>query len=121
MSGISLFLMTCAAGAFAATASPPGFSDGGRGGSHTTEATTAIPSGGSGTYTYSWAIALGATYPITVTSPTSATTTFHVSGVAPEDTATGTAICTITDTVTSETAQVSVSIEYVRSAGSQFA
>lgn len=114
--GAMALLLAGAGAVLAATASPPAVADGGRGGHHTTDPVTAIPSGGSGAYTYSWAI-VASTYATVVDSPLAATTTFSITGVAMDDTATATAVCTITDSVTLATAQVSVPIEYSRYAG----
>src|SRR5690349_13587182 len=62
---------------------------------------TAIPSGGSGSYSFAWTVvAPDAVYPLTINSPAAATTDFNFDPVEPGDIASATVRCTVTDTVT---------------------
>jgi len=96
--------------AMLASASPATLYDTGDTGTITSGSTTVTPSGGTAPYTYSWAFQDGDI--LTVTSPTSATTTFSTSGVAEGDFRAAVYRCTVTDstTPTALTATVDVSI-----------
>lgn len=61
----------------------------------TSDLATASPSGGLGPYSYSWAYVSGDT--VTITSPSSAATTFSREMVWPKQIATATVRCTCTD------------------------
>jgi hypothetical protein len=116
MSGIALLLMAASAdtGAeFSPTASPPQLHSGGTTNSHTTAATNAIVSGGSGSYSYAWTIPESDGASFAANSPTSPTTTFAITSIAAGVLATATALCTVTDTITLETASVEVGIRHV--------
>jgi hypothetical protein len=70
---------------------------------------SALPSGGSGGYTYSWAMVSGGTN-IGINSPSSQSTTFSLQGTVSQGTTyTGTAQCTVQDS-SGHTATVNVSI-----------
>lgn len=114
MSGIALILLaagaTTAAG-LSVTASPPALNSGSTHDPHVTAPTTAVPTGGSGTYTYLWTLAVDPG-DITITSPTAATTVFSIDTNIGE-TVDATARCTVTDGVTMATAFVDVPIHHV--------
>jgi hypothetical protein len=73
--------------------------------SQTTASTSVATSGGTGLYTYAWTWLIGGSG-ITITSPSSANTTFSASGLTWGTTLTGFALCTVTDTVSSLTTTI---------------
>ncbi len=76
------------------------------------EAVTATPSGGSGSFTYNWALVSGSSA-VTAVSPSSATTSFRSTGVSTSRTAVFR--CTVSDGITSATTNdVNVTLEYER-------
>ena len=78
----------------------------------TTGATTVTASGGGGSYTYRWTWQSGGGS-ISINSPNSSSTNFTGSGLSPNQTATGTALCTVTDQYgQTATTTCSVSITY---------
>ena len=99
--------VAAAGGGLLASASPASVNKSGTGVT-TTAAVTVTPAGGTGPYTYAWTLKSGAT--LTLSAPTSATTTFsgNLAGSTPELLATYT--CTVTDTFDSSTAAVDVSV-----------
>lgn len=72
----------------------------------TTNAVTISVTGGSGSYTYSYAFPGGLGW--SAVSPTSATTQFRSPGLGPGDNSFETAICTVTDTSNSATTTVNI-------------
>jgi len=78
----------------------------------TTGSTTVTPIGGSAPCTYAWVVST-APYPSFAVSPTSATTVFRCSGIASGDDSSGTATCTVTDSLGS-TATALVSLAFSR-------
>lgn len=76
---------------------------------------TALPSGGSGSYSFSWT-KLTNDYPnLVIDTPISASTTFSVSSLPASDTWTDTVRCTVTDTVVpSRTGYINVLINFTR-------
>lgn len=111
MSGVLLLLAAMSAGSLSATASPPALNSGGSVNSFTTAATTAIPAGGSGTYTYAWTLIVDPGG-VTINSATAAATTFGLT-VTAGATIQATARCTVTDSVSGATATVDVPIQHV--------
>lgn len=98
--------------ALSAFASPTSVSasDDDQNGSATTNSTTVTPSGGTGGYTYAWTFASGGSG-ISITSSTSASTTFSATSLTTGETRTGLARCTVTDgAATTFAVDVSVSI-----------
>lgn len=99
--------------AMSASASPTSLYEAGDTGTITSNSTTVTPAGGSSPYTYAWTKVTGDT--LTVTSPTSATTTFSTSGLAEGNFVAATYRCTVTDSTTptalTATADVSVTLE----------
>lgn len=84
--------------AFSASASPTLASGSRLGtGNVTTNSVTVTPSGGTGPYTYAWALVTGDTF--TVNSATSATTTFTISITAAGQDKSATYRCTVTDSL----------------------
>lgn len=86
-------------GSFAGSAAPPfvsGMAD--VGSTASSNATTAVPLGGTGPYTYSWTQTTGDSS-IQIDTPTLATTTFSVQIYSPFDSTSGTYVCTITDSL----------------------
>ena len=83
-------------------------------GTFTTSSTTVTPSGGTSPYTYAWAKVSGDTF--TITSSTSASTTFSTSGLNEGDSISGTYRCTVTDSTggTPLTATADVSVNFWR-------
>lgn len=75
----------------------------------TTPSTTCTASGGTSPYTYHWAMAGG-----TINSPTSATTNFTKS-LSPGGTFTGSAVCTVTDSLGATAASNAVTVNCDRS------
>jgi hypothetical protein len=65
--------------------------------------------GGSGAYTFAWTWASGGTG-ITTNSPSAQSTTWTATGMSRGATLTGIALCTVTDTSTSQTAMATVSV-----------
>lgn len=65
--------------------------------------------GGSGSYTFAWTWQSGGTG-ITTNSPSAQSTTWTASGMSRGTTLTGIALCTVTDTVSSQTAMVTVNV-----------
>jgi hypothetical protein len=87
----------------------------GTAGSETTPAAVASPSGGLAPYTYAWTFSVGGAS-IVITSPTAASTTFSASGLSSAgETRSGTAVCTVTDSL-GQTGTCSVSVSITRSA-----
>lgn len=81
--------------------------------SQTTGTATVSASGGEAPYSYAWEWATGGAG-ISINSPDSAATSFSASGMAPGDTYSGTARCTVTDAYSqTSTASVAVSIACV--------
>jgi hypothetical protein len=110
--GAILLGITAGAGsAFSVTASPPSFAGGSRVASDRTFGPcTAVPVGGSGSYSFAWTVQETNTS-ADFTAPASATTNITLTY---EFDATATAIvrCTVTDTVTSATAYVEVPLSF---------
>lgn len=101
-------------GALAVFASPAFSSSSGPSGG-TCPAVTVFVSGGSGSYTYAWAVtAPSVDGTLHITNPTSRTTPFSFSGLALSATGDATATCTVTDTVTGLTGSVDVAASYSR-------
>lgn len=78
----------------------------------TSASTTCTPSGGVAPYTYSWAFVV--TDPgISITSPSSASTTFKANGMASSEIREATAQCTVTDSAlqTAESEEVTIYFE----------
>lgn len=95
--------------AFASPSSVSG-SDDDQNGSATTNTTTVTPSGGTGGFTYAWTFASGGSG-ISITSSTSASTTFSSTSLTVGEVRSGIARCTVTDgAATTFTVDVSVSI-----------
>ena len=95
------------------TATPPSSAAGGTAAPYATPAVTALPSGGSGSYTYAWVV-VDFSHPIVIASPAAQTTGLKFTGIAPGDIATGTVRCTATDTVSLLTGAVDVPMSYER-------
>lgn len=115
MSGSISIIVAAAAASFAVTASPPFLYSGSTGGSFSTDSTTAIPAGGSGSYTYAWTTVVSdGTHHCTANAPSSATTNFALSGVGIDETLEAVATCLVTDTITAATASVDVEINHTR-------
>jgi len=74
----------------------------------TTGSTTVTPTGGLGPYTFSWAFTSGGTG-ITIVSPGSPVTAFSTTGLGTGSTVSGTATCTVTDSL-SQTTTVAVPV-----------
>jgi hypothetical protein len=73
--------------------------------------TVSIVSGGSGSYTYSWAVTgVSGMDTCSPTNSTSATTAFSCTGVQGVDSGAATGTCTVTDTGNSKVATISVGI-----------
>lgn len=102
--------------ALSAAASPTSVSVTGASGTETTGTCTVIPSGGSGSYRFSWAWLTGGAG-ISINDGTSAATAFNATGLMPGTTLSGTAQCTVTDTVTLDTVQVNCSVAIDRVTG----
>lgn len=81
--------------------------------SQTTGAAAVSLQGGSGSYHYAWTWQSGGAG-ITINSPTAASTSFTASGLASGTGVFGTALCTVTDTVTSLTAHATVAVSIER-------
>ena len=96
-----------------ANVSPSTESSAGLGASQTTGTATVTASSGSGSYTYAWSWASGGSG-ITITSAAAAATTFSASALTQGETVSGVALCTVTDTVTSQTAGVTVAVSLER-------
>lgn len=99
-------LMAAAMGSnkLAVSLNPANATTGGTAGGHV-QAMTALPSGGSGAYSYAWTVVQAdADYPLTINSPAAATTTFDFTDVADGDIAQARVRCTVTDTGTGLTA-----------------
>lgn len=79
--------------------------------SQTTGSTTVTASGGIAPYIYAWGWHTGGPG-ISIVSPTAATTNFSASGMTQPTTRSGTAICTVTDSVGQQT-QVTCSVEII--------
>lgn len=113
-------MMLMAGAAFTAEASPTTVSGNGStavaGGNcnATTGSTTVTPRNGSGSYTYSWAYLSGSS--ATINTPTAASTTFTRNAAAgpssgdPIRNYSGTFRCTVTDTVSGQTATADVTV-----------
>lgn len=89
--------------------SPPGGSYGILYQSSYGEAVTALPSRGTGSYSYSWSIVSGSGY---VTHPSSQTTQVWITGVPQNQTRTVVARCTVSDGVTSASADYSLTLTH---------
>jgi hypothetical protein len=104
---------------FSASASPSSLYTSTGTSSATTSSTTVTPTGGVAPYTYSWALYEGDT--LTVTSPTSASTTFSLTGISEGETYYSTYRCTATDSTSgtplTTTADVLITIERPDSGG----
>lgn len=111
MSGIAAIL-AFGAGTLGVTATPPTSSAGGNTAPFNTPAVTAIPSGGSGSYTYAWTIIIDPGG-LTINSPAAATTNFTYALMGDGDAPLATVRCTVTDTVTAQTQSVDVDVEYI--------
>lgn len=112
MAGIGLLLIP-GTGILAATASPPALNSGASSNSFTTATTTAIPSGGSGSYSYAWSIVAGTGGAgIAATSAATAATAFSLTGISPGELNTATARCVVTDTSTLLTTFADVTIRH---------
>jgi hypothetical protein len=82
----------------------------------TTNAVAVTVTGGTAPYTYAWSWSAGGSG-LSITSPTSASTTFSATGLALHETRTGTAKCIVTDNIGQiQTIFVSVSISETASA-----
>lgn len=113
MSGIALLLIASASVGLSVTATPPALNSSADGSPFTTAAVTAIPAGGTGTYTYEWTVGdVPAFGTFTFNSITSASTTIEIDSFVSGDLVLGSVICTVTDTVTMETAEVEVTIRH---------
>lgn len=98
-------VLTCAA-------SPTTLSVTGAASSLSTGTTVVTPTGGGTPYTYAWTWNSGGT-DITINSPTSASTKFTGTGLAPSSAESGTALCTVTDFY-GQTATCTVGVEITR-------
>ncbi len=111
--------VTIVRGDFSAAASPDYLYKSTSTSSATTSSTTVTPTGGVSPYTYSWALYEGDT--LTVTSPTSASTTFSLTGISEGETYYSTYRCTVTDSTSgtplTATADVLITIERPDSGG----
>ena len=113
MSILAVFLgATAGAGGLTVTASPPSF-----GGAayntllpRTFGPCTALPAGGSGSYTYAWTV-LSSSGGATIGSPTAQSTSFELAALF-GDTNYTIVRCTVTDTDTLATARVDVLLQY---------
>jgi len=83
--------------------SPQAVSSSGTATTQNTPSTTVTPTGGSGLFTFAWVWASGGAG-ITINDPNSATSNFTATGMTQGDTYSGLAQCTVTDTVTDQTA-----------------
>jgi hypothetical protein len=95
-----------------ASASPTSLSYTGASSSETTASSTVTPAGGISPYRYSWAWASGGAG-ITINSAMAATTTFTAGSIAAGTTASGTAVCIVTDSG-GQTAQSTVAVSISR-------
>lgn len=111
MSGIGLLLMGGAGQMLAVTASPPALNSGASVHNFTTAETTAIATGGSGSYSYAWTKISDPFSSVTINSPATAATDFDLV-VAAGGSFVATVRCTVTDTVTLLTAFVDVIINH---------
>lgn len=98
--------------ALSATVSPATLSRVGNNSSLSTTSTTVTPSQGTPGYTYGWAWLSGGSG-ITINSPSSATTSFTSTGLALEETRSGVARCTVTDSA-SATVTKDVAVDITR-------
>ena len=118
MSGIMAAISSAAYGALpgggyglSVTASPPSSDAGGLFAPYATPSVTALPSGGSGSYTYLWSV-ISSDYPVVITSAAAQTTALRFTGVPSGELATGIVRCTATDTVSLLTGSVDVPMSY---------
>lgn len=90
-----------------ASATPPAVATSGSTSTFTGPDVTALPAGGSGSYTYAWTV-ISNDAPLSALSASSATTKFRFTSILASDIVSGVLRCTITDTVTSTTTSVDV-------------
>ena len=93
------------------TATPPSSDAGGLSAPYSTPSVTALPSGGSGSYTYAWSV-VSFDHTVSITSPTAQTTALRFTVMTSGDYATATVRCTVTDTVSALTGSVDVPMSY---------
>lgn len=96
-----------------ALVSPLSLSVTGASASESTGLATVSVLGGSGSYTYAWEWQSGGTG-ITIADPTAYQTAFNASSLTPGQTLSGIALCTVTDTVSHDTAKCSVPVSIAR-------
>ena len=99
-------------GALTVTCSPSSSSGSGSGPPYLCSSVTTYVSGGSGSYSYSWAVQSETSGTLTISSPTGRTTRFGFSSLAGGS---GLAVArvTVTDTVTGEIGIADVAVEYL--------
>lgn len=94
----NIVYITGAAGAITVAIAPSGTgASAGKSGHATTGAVVATPSGGTPLYIYAWTIEDALDGTPGITSPSAASTTFSISGLASGDFCTATARCTVVD------------------------
>lgn len=97
-----------------ASAAPTTLDTTGSGSSQTSGAATTTPAGGLAPFTYSWSVSTGGSG-ITIDSPSSASTTFSVTGLGIGATRSGNYLCHVTDALGAgvNTNEIAVSFERI--------
>jgi hypothetical protein len=113
LAGSTLNTPVTPGGALTVSASPSSSNGSGPSGGQC-PAVTAFVSGGSGSYTYAWSIDTLSLGSLSINNPTGRTTTFNFDTLELGFAGEATVVCSVTDTVTSETGAVNVPVTFIR-------